>query len=594
MAMVVKNNMSAINTLNVLGRNSKEFAKQLQQVSSGMKINSAADDASSYAISERMRVQIRSLDATLVNTQNGSSMMKVAEGAVSSTVDALRTFKAKAIDAANDTNTDSDRAIIQKELDQLMNQIDDNALVTFNGKYLVNGALGGNIVADQQDSIVSFLASLDGHNFADVDDALDAAIKYGSSGMFQDAESLINSFVEAMRNSNGDLLEVCGINLNNDDTGSITGLDAGSERAKTAESVVPEEKTSYAGNTKGSSFIRGLTVNWPDDISDDMQKAIAGALDSQWLTNCMWLVDDSFALNFWENGTSVKSIGVKFEDNSGSDNLAYVTNYFDGDGVTTKLELTINMHYYNNLDLTDKNGAVKDNPNQLYLDRTLAHEMTHALMAANIKNFSKLPLYIKEGVAELVHGIDDYRKGRIQQLANDPDKLKSVLQDSEHAADDEAYAAGYMVLRYMAKEAASSEPEKSAYFQIGTKASQTISIGLADMRCEALGLTKADGTAVSVATQQKATSAITVIDRAISRALKQQTIIGSIESRLEFTAANITTATENVTSAESVIRDADMAKSFTAYTKANVLMQTAQSMLGQANQNGSAVLSLLQ
>ncbi len=593
MAMVVKNNMSAINTLNVLGRNSKEFAKQLQQVSSGMKINSAADDASSYAISERMRVQIRSLDATLTNTQNGSSMMKVAEGAVSSTVDALRTFKAKAIDAANDTNTDSDRAIIQKELDQLMNQIDDNALVTFNGKYLVNGAMGGNIVADQQDSIVSFMAYLDACTSGTPQELLDGAIKFGSSGMFKDEASLINSFVEAMRNSNGDLLEVCGINLNNDDTGSITGLDAGGEKAKTAESVVPEEKTSYGGNTKGSSFIRGLTVNWPDDISDDMQKAIAGALDSQWLSNCMWLVDESFAINFWENGTSVKSMDVNFEDDASSNNLAYVTNYYN-DGVTTKLKLTVNMHYYNNLDLTDKNGAVKDNPNQLYLDRTLAHEMTHAIMAANIKNFNELPKYVKEGMAELVHGIDDYRKGKIQSLANDPDTLKNVLENSGAPSDDSAYAAGYMVLRYMAKQAASSEPEKSAYFQIGTKASQTISIGLADMRCEALGLTKADGTAVSVATQQKATSAITVIDRAISRALKQQTIIGSIESRLEFTAANITTATENVTSAESVIRDADMAKSFTAYTKANVLMQTAQSMLGQANQNGSAVLSLLQ
>lgn len=592
MAMVVKNNMSAINTLNVLGRNSKELAKQLQQVSSGMKINSAADDASAYAISERMRVQVRSLNATLTNTQNGSSMMKVAEGAVSSTVDALRTFKAKAIDAANDTNTDSDRAIIQKELDQLMNQIDDNALVTFNGKYLVNGAMGGNVVADQQDSIVSFMTYLDACTSGTPQELLDGAIKFGSSGMFKDEASLINSFVEAMRNSNGDLLEVCGINLNNDDTGSITGLDAGGERAKTAESVVPEEKTSYGGNTKGSSFIRGLTVNWPDDISDDMQKAIAGALDSQWLSNCMWLVDESFAINFWEKGTSVKSMDVKFEDDASSDNLAYVRNYYN-DGVTSKLELTVNMHYYNNLDLTDKNGAVKDNPNQLYLDRTLAHEMTHAIMAANIKNFNELPKYVKEGMAELVHGIDDYRKGKIQSLANAPDTLKDVLENSGAPTDDSAYAAGYMVLRYMAKQAASSEPEKSAYFQIGTKASQTISVGLGDMRCEALGLTKADGTAVSVATQQKATSAITVIDRAISRALKQQTIIGSIESRLEFTAANITTATENVTSAESVIRDADMAKSFAAYTKANVLMQTAQSMLGQANQNSSNVLQLL-
>lgn len=592
MAMVVKNNMSAINTLNVLGRNSKELAKQLQQVSSGMKINSAADDASAYAISERMRIQVRSLDATLTNTQNGSSMMKVAEGAVSSTVDALRTFKAKAIDAANDTNTDSDRAIIQKELDQLMNQIDDNALVTFNGKYLVNGAMGGNVVADQQDSIVSFMTYLDGCTSGTPQELLDGAIKFGSAGMFKDEAALVNSFVEAMRNSNGDLLEVCGINLNNDDTGSITGLDAGGERAKTAESVVPEEKAFYGGNTKGSSFIRGLTVNWPDDISDDMQKAIAGALDSQWLSNCMWLVDESFAINFWEKGTSVRSIDVKFEDDASSDNLAYVRNYYN-DGVTSKLELTVNMHYYNNLDLTDKNGAVKDNPNQLYLDRTLAHEMTHAIMAANIKNFNELPKYIKEGMAELVHGIDDYRKGKIQSLANDPDTLKDVLEHSGAPSDDSAYAAGYMVLRYMAKQAANSEPEKSAYFQIGTKASQTISIGLGDMRCEALGLTKSDGTAVSVATREKAVSAITVIDRAISRALKQQTIIGAVESRLGFTAANITTAHENVTASESVIRDADMAKSFTAYTRANVLMQTAQSMLGQANQDSSNVLQLL-
>ena len=105
-----------------------------------MKINSAADDASGYAISERMRVQIRSLDQANQNTQNGSSMMKVAEGAVSSTVEILKTLKEKAVNAANDSNTDSDRQTIQKELDQSIDQINDNANVTFNGKYLVDGS----------------------------------------------------------------------------------------------------------------------------------------------------------------------------------------------------------------------------------------------------------------------------------------------------------------------------------------------------------------------------------------------------------------------------------------------------------------------
>ena len=134
MAMVVKNNMSAVSTLNTLNKNSSALQKSLSKVSSGMKINSAQDDASGYAISERMRVQIRSLDQANQNTQNGASMMKTAEGAVSSTVEILKTLKDKAINSANDTNTDSDRVTIQKEIDQFIDQIDDNALTTFNSK----------------------------------------------------------------------------------------------------------------------------------------------------------------------------------------------------------------------------------------------------------------------------------------------------------------------------------------------------------------------------------------------------------------------------------------------------------------------------
>ena len=139
MAMVVKNNMSALSALNTLNTNTTALSKSLKKVSSGMKINSAADDASGYAISEKMRGNIRSLNQANANAHNGSSMMKVAEGAVSSTVEILKTLKEKAINAANDTNTDADRQTIQKELDQSIDQIDDNANVTFNGKYLEIG-----------------------------------------------------------------------------------------------------------------------------------------------------------------------------------------------------------------------------------------------------------------------------------------------------------------------------------------------------------------------------------------------------------------------------------------------------------------------
>lgn len=132
------------------------------------------------------------------------------------------------------------------------------------------------------------------------------------------------------------------------------------------------------------------------------------------------------------------------------------------------------------------------------------------------------------------------------------------------------------------------------FFQIGTKANQNINVKMSNMDAEALGLRDKNRKNLQVTTQKKATAAIYQLDKSIERALNQQTLIGAAESRLEMTAANLTVAHENTTSAESVIRDADMALAMTDFTKNNVLAQAAQSMLAQANQNSSNVLSLLQ
>lgn len=597
MTMTVKNNLSALNTLNQLDRNQSDLTKQLQKLSSGMNLNTAKDSPSAYAISERMRVQIRSLDQDLKNTQNARALMNTAEGAVQSTLDILKTFKDKALDAANDTNTDVDRATIQRELDQMISQIDDNAYVTYNGKILLDGSMGGNMPADEQGVIVDLISYLDNSNLT-AQQALDKAINYASGGLFQNEEDLKTRFAADM--AGGDLFGKCGINLSNKDTGSITGLDAGGEREKTAESIVPEKGLPYGGApaSGSTSTINGLTVKWPDSADDAMKAAITSALSNQWLENCMDLVHESYAINFMDPEASVRNMEVKFENDSGSSTLAYVTNrYNSATGKTTELTLTVNMHYYSNIDMKDPNGYDKTSK-QTYLDRVIAHEMTHALMAANIDHFADLPAYIKEGTAELVHGIDDQRKDVIKGLAENNDDLKDALDWKPASASDspgeDVYAAGYMALRYLAHQAAKAAPQKRLVFQTGTKANQAIKVGLADMRSEALGLKKASGITISVATQKRATAALSVIDRAISKAINQQTSIGAVQSRLDFTAENITIANENVTASESTIRDADMAKTFTDYTKANVLLQTAQSMLAQANQNGSSVLGLLQ
>ena len=138
--MKINNNMSALFTLNELNRNGNKLGKVAKKAASGMRINSAGDDASGYSISEKMRVQLRALSQNIENVQTGRSMMAIAEGGIQEIIENLRYIKEKAINAANDTNTDKDRSIIQKEVDQRLNQIDDIAAQTnYNGKYLLNG-----------------------------------------------------------------------------------------------------------------------------------------------------------------------------------------------------------------------------------------------------------------------------------------------------------------------------------------------------------------------------------------------------------------------------------------------------------------------
>lgn len=433
MAMVVKNNMSALSTLNTLNKNTKALSKSLQKVSSGMKINSAADDASGYAISERMRVQIRSLDQANSNAQNGGSMLKVAEGAVSSTVEILKTLKEKAVNAANDTNTDADRATIQKEMDQSIDQINDNANVTFNGQYLVDGSKNKKVT--QTTTTMT-----------------NQALSTGTAS---------TDALTALKARNGDSL-----NIHSTDTVTI--------------SYVKDGKTVTASTTVGSTktledIIHGLT------------------------SSAIKITSTSTHI-----GLDASTNTVSTASNASAITIASVSGGIDG----------------------------------------------------QIAGFT---MYITDN------------KGNVNKSAN------AALD-----AFDESIRAE------------NNSEDNSIVMQIGTKAGQSINVGLSDMKAIALGLQGKDGNTLSIGNQENANAAINVLDSAIQKALDQQTTIGAIESRLEYTQSNLTTASENVTAAESTIRDADMAKEMTEYTKNNVLMQAAQSMLAQANQSSSNALSLLQ
>ena len=134
----------------------------------------------------------------------------------------------------------------------------------------------------------------------------------------------------------------------------------------------------------------------------------------------------------------------------------------------------------------------------------------------------------------------------------------------------------------------------SLVFHTGAGANQAMHVGLFDMRAKSIGLIDEDGNKLDVKTIGKANQAVGLLDKIINVVEDEATNIGALESRLEYTSNNLTVSSENVQGAESTIRDADMAREMTNYTKNNVLIQASQSMLAQANQNSSAVLSLLQ
>lgn len=140
MAMAIANNLAAMSALNEANKNNKALGKAIKKAASGMKINSAGDDASGYSITERMRVRLRALEQDSRNVENGASLLRTAESGIQNQIELLKTIKERVINADNDHNTDEDRAVIQKEINQYYDQIDDIAsLTTFNEQHILIG-----------------------------------------------------------------------------------------------------------------------------------------------------------------------------------------------------------------------------------------------------------------------------------------------------------------------------------------------------------------------------------------------------------------------------------------------------------------------
>ena len=146
--MVVQHNLTAMNSNRMLGVTTKTQAKSTEKLSSGYKINRAADDAAGLSISEKMRKQIRGLTQASLNAQDGISAVQTAEGALTEVHDMLQRMNELAVKSSNGTNSEDDREYIQNEIDQLVTEIDRVSTTTkFNETYLLQGNAKGTVAA---------------------------------------------------------------------------------------------------------------------------------------------------------------------------------------------------------------------------------------------------------------------------------------------------------------------------------------------------------------------------------------------------------------------------------------------------------------
>lgn len=646
MAMIVKNNMPAKKTLNQLNKNSKALEKSLSKVSSGMKINSAQDDAAGFSISEKMRVQVRALDQANQNVQNGMSMVKTAEGAVETTLNLMRTLKEKAINAANDSNTDADRATIQKEIDQYIDQIDDNALTSFNGKILLDGSYqpihfqelddmqkivrglnsawisdameliknGYGIDFNSPDSKAKYLdiEFVGGDTGVPVDSDMTSALAWCSAdwewtGSFQE-----NGNPEFYLRDNKITLTFNLDKIKNldvrDTNGEVTSLDK-----MYLDRIITHELThGIMFSVLGYDYMNGSTDTAYSDTSLPMYIIEGGTAE------LIHGADDT-RLNSMMNSFASTDTLVEVLTDSGT--LVSQTDRRYGGGYAV-------MHYFCNnagvnpsetmktfMDILQRDGATISDAfevaskgkwkDQFDSDGTLV-KSARTIFEETITG--DLDRWLKDGGT--VGGFLTERCGL--DFSNDDTgsivgkdsggKLKTTAKNVVHEVGETINwampTAGTSMIAglevrwppFMSAGATGG----SMVFHTGAKANDSIHIGFMDMRAKALGLYDEEGQKLSVATQAKARAAISTIDKIIETVVGEQTNLGAIQARLEYTSSNVTVSSENTQASESVIRDADMAKEMTAYTKNNVLLQAAQSMLAQANQNSSQVLSLLQ
>ncbi len=484
--MVVQHNLTAMNSNRMLGLTTASQAKSTEKLSSGYKINRAADDAAGLSISEKMRKQIRGLTQASSNAQDGISAVQTAEGALNEVQDMLQRMNELAVKAANGTQSEDERSYIQNEIDQLTTEIDRVAETTkFNETYLLKG---------------------------DQDNEKAYTYTYG-----------------------------------------------------TATNKVATVTMPTTDSQKGTK----LTVEFKNTASGDAQNEVAKLIRDQGLSV-------TYTSTTAASGTADKFDVTASVSLNGTDKYSVAKNGNNYDIKDSKGNAIATITLTNTGLGTDKDDKIEG-----------SETITASEAKAGYGNGETIKYYDKDG-----NGIPENALGKYFSSTSTGGTVTSTPRSDAPQIYD---ALGNKITAAAADVTGKQDLTGALTLTLHVGADATsnnqISVNLDAMSAKGLGV---NGLKLDGADDTNAKNAIETIKESIQKVSTQRSALGAVQNRLEHTISNLDNIVENTTSAESQIRDTDMATEMVKYSNNNILAQAGQAMLAQANQSNQGVLSLLQ
>ena len=542
MGMVVRSNVMAVNAFRQLGMNNSQVSKSLEKLSSGFRINRAGDDASGLAISEKMKAQIKGLETASSNSQDGISLIQTAEGALTEVHDMLNRMVELAGKSANGTMDDTvDRAALQNEVNELIDEINRIAKGTnFNGIKLLDGSLAGaantpdaGITADQ---ITQATADTITETAATATTA--QTVEFDVAGAAFGADGTVSV---ALGGNTYDVDVTKGMTDAEFATALVDAINAN----KPNDTSAGEFTAAVANNTEITLTGTNNNKDAVDFTWENKLEIVPKAAEAATAAAAAGDAEETKTATFTPDDAKMTAAGITSIDMSGipADSAGKVTVKYDA--TSKAATVTIGDVEYTSQDIS----AAADN-DEITLTDADGNTIKMTIADANVLRGTT---------------------------------TAAEIGSVEAAAEDPTAAAGGLIL------------------QIGdTGASfNQMTVSIAAMDATSLGI----GT-ISVGTQTEAKAMLSALrgdlaeggtnKGAINLVSDVRAKLGALQNRLEHTINNLDVAAENMTAANSRIRDTDMAKQMMEYTKMNVLTQSAQAMLAQANQQPQSVLQLLQ